>query len=87
MAFHPSLPYRQYGRTEAKGDGGVQIQGNYRKAARTLVGPVAKKVFALKGAYDPAAKVDLSLVPDLEVPASFKSEVRHCEIFRQCQPF
>ena len=58
----------------------------YRKPARSLVGPVAKKSFAIKGAYDPSTKVDLSGVPDLEEPASFKSEVHSGEILEMELP-
>ena len=80
---------RQFGRSGDVADGkeGLgQIQGQYRTPARTLVGPVAKKSFALKGAYDPAAKVDLSLIPDFEEPASFKSEVHSGEILEMELP-
>jgi hypothetical protein len=76
---------RQFGRSEADKE---KTFG--RKPARTLVGPVAQKSFAVKGAYDPVTKVDLSEVPDFAEPASFKSEVHSGEILRwssrSCSP-
>jgi len=76
---------QQFGKSSAKAEE-LDVMKGVRKPARTFVGPVAKKLFALKGVYDPTTQVDMSELPEFEEPASFKSEVHSGEILEMELP-
>jgi hypothetical protein len=76
---------QQFGKSSAKAEE-LDVMKAVRKPARTFVGPVSKKLFALKGVYDPTTQVDMSELPEFEEPASFKSEVHSGEILEMELP-